>query len=61
MSRCQVEPCRKTSKASAIFLHVGYGRGRNEFRALTAEEIREGDHEVLDAAFFRQPKPGPET
>src|SRR6185369_13388456 len=54
MSRGQVEPCRKTSEASAILLHIGNRRSGNELGTLTAEQIRVGDHEIFDAAFFRQ-------
>src|SRR4029079_4785233 len=50
----QVEPRRKTCETSAILLHIGDGHSRNELCTLTAEEVRVGNHKILDAALFRQ-------
>jgi hypothetical protein len=46
-----VEPGGETREACAVLLHVGDGLRRDQFRALPAEQVGEGDHEVFHAAF----------
>ena len=54
MRRRHVEPGGKAGKAGAVLLHVGDRRRRDELGALATEQIGVGDHEVADAALFRE-------
>ena len=51
--RRHVEVGGEAREPGAVLLHVGDRRGRNELGALAAEQVRVGDHEVADAALFR--------
>ena len=53
MRRRHVEPGGEAREARAVLLHVGDRRRRDELGALAAEQVGVGDHEVADAALFR--------
>jgi hypothetical protein len=54
MRRRHVEPGCEAREARAVLLDISDRRRRHELRALVAEQIGERDHEIADAALFRE-------